>query len=55
MCKAMEKRDQKNEVTGVIKGMKLMGASDNDIIGKIVETYHVTREYVLTLLAPKQA
>ncbi|MBQ9008819.1 MAG: Rpn family recombination-promoting nuclease/putative transposase [Clostridia bacterium] len=55
MCKSMERRDQKNEVTGVIKGMKLMGASDNDIIGKIVETYHVTREYVLALLAPKQA
>ena len=55
MCKAMEKRDQRQKITGVIQGMQLMGASDNDIISKIVETYHVTKEYVLALLAPKQA
>ena len=55
MCKAMEKRDRRQKITGVIQGMQLMGASDNDIISKIVETYHVTREYVLALLAPKQA
>ena len=55
MCKAMEKRDQRQRITGVIQGMQLMGASDNDIISKIVETFHVTREYVLALLVPKQA
>ena len=55
MCKAMEKRDQRQRITGVIQGMQMMGASDKDIISKIVETYHVTREYVLALLAPKQS
>ena len=55
MCKAMEKRDQKNEVTGAIKGMQLMGASEKDIINKVTEAFHVTREYVLALLTPKQA
>ena len=55
MCKAMEKRDQRQKITGVIQGMQLMGASDTDIISKIVETYHVTKEYVLALLTPKQA
>lgn len=49
------KKEKKDKITGVIQGMRLMGASDNDIIGKIVETYHVTKEYVLALLAPKQA
>ena len=55
MCKAMEMKEKKDKITGVIQGMQLMGASDNDIISKIVETYHVTKEYVLALLAPKQA
>ena len=55
MCKSMENRMQREKITGVIQGMQLMGASDNDIISKIIETYHVTREYVLALLAPKQA
>ena len=55
MCKAMEDNNRMREVTGAIKGMQLMGASETDIISKIVENYHVTKEYVLALLAPKQA
>ena len=55
MCKAMEKNNQRQKIEGVIQGMQLMGASESDIISKIVETFHVTREYVLALLAPKQA
>ena len=43
------------KVSGVIEGMKLMGASENDIINKVMETYNVTKEYVLALLAPKTA
>ena len=35
--------------------MRMMGASDNDIIVKIVEKFNVTREYVMALLAPKKA
>ena len=55
MCKAMEKRDQRKEVTGAIKAYRLDGASDEDIIAKVMKLYNVTREYVLALLAPKQA
>ena len=46
---------QKEKITGAIQGMQLMGASDNDIVSKIVDTFHVSKEYVLALLAPKQA
>ena len=55
MCKAMEKRDQRKEVTEAIKAYRLDGASDEDIIAKVMKLYNVTREYVLALLAPKQA
>ena len=55
MCKAMEDNNKKKEVTGAIKGMRLMGASDNDIVNKITEAFHVTKEYVLALLAPQKA
>lgn len=54
MCKSMEDNNKKKEVTGAIKGMKLMGASDNDIVNKITEAFHVTKEYVLALLAPQK-
>ena len=55
MCKAMEKRYQEKEVTGAIKAYRLDGVSDEDIIVKVMKLYNVTREYVLALLAPKQA
>ena len=55
MCKAMEKKEKKDKITGVIQGMQMMGASESDIINKITEAFNVTREYVLALLAPKQA
>ena len=55
MCLAMEKKAEKDKISGVIEGMKYMGASDNDIIDKIIEKYHVTKEYVLTLLTPQTA
>ena len=55
MCKAMEDYKVKNEVNGAIKGMKLMGASENDIVTKITEAFNVTREYVLALLTPQKA
>ena len=55
MCKAMEKRDQRKEVTGAIKGMRIAGMADDDILTKVMEAFHVTKEYVLALLTPKQA
>jgi len=54
MCLAMEKKQQRDEINGVITGMRMMGASDSDIIVKVVEKFHVTKEYVLALLTPQK-
>ena len=54
MCLAMEKKQQRDEINGVITGMRMMGASDSDIIVKVVEKFHVTRDYVLALLTPQK-
>ena len=55
MCRAMEKRDQRKEVTGAIRMLRADGASEETVITKVPGSFHVTREYVLALLAPKQA
>ena len=55
MCKAMEKRYQEKEITGAIRMLRADGASDETIITKVMSLFNVTREYVLALLAPKQA
>lgn len=55
MCESLERRYKKEKITGAIEGMRMMGASDNDIVSKIVEKFNVTRDYVLSLLAPKTA
>ena len=55
MCKAMEDYTKKQRITGMIQGMQMMGASENDIINKIIETFNVTKEYVLALLTPQKA
>lgn len=54
MCKAMEDYTKKQRITGMIQGMQMMGASENDIINKIIETFNVTKEYVLALLTPQK-
>ena len=41
------------EITGAIKILRSSGTSDNDIVSKIVETFNVTKEYVMALLSPK--
>lgn len=53
--KAMEDYKQKNQITGAIKGMQMMGATESDIVNKITEAFHVTKEYVLALLTPQKA
>lgn len=53
MCQAMENRDQKMKILGVIEYMRDEGKSENDIVSKIMEKYNVTKEYVLAILAPK--
>ena len=55
MCKAMEKRDQRKEVAGAIRMLRADGASDETIITKVTNLFNVTKEYVLALLASKQA
>ena len=55
MCKAMEDNNRMREVTGAIKGMRIAGMADDDILTKVMEAFHVTKEYVLALLAPKRA
>ena len=35
--------------------MRKIGASDDSIIAAVMEMFNVTNEYVLALLAPKQA
>lgn len=54
MCKAMEKKEKKDKILAVIDYMRDEGKSESDIIDKIIEKYHVTKEYVLTLLAPQK-
>ena len=55
MCAAMEKRSQKDKVSGAIEILRATGSSENDIVNKIIENFGVTKEYVLALLAPKTA
>ena len=50
MCKAMEDNNRKMEVTGAIKLMRRQGASDDAMITELMETFSVTREYVLAIL-----
>ena len=55
MCKAMEKKEKRDKVTGAIDMLRADGASDETIITKVMGLFHVTREYVLALLAPQKA
>ena len=55
MCLAMEKKEQRDKITGAIEILRATGSSENDIVSKIVENFHVTKEYVISLLAPKTA
>ena len=55
MCKAMERKEQKDKITGIIETYRLDGLSDEDIIAKVLRVYNVTREYVLSLLKAQVA
>jgi hypothetical protein len=43
------------EVTGAIKLMRRHGASDDVMITELMETFSVTREYVLAILKEQAA
>lgn len=55
MCKALDNRIQKEKIISVMDYMKDEGKSETDIINKIIERFHVTKEYVLALLSPQKA
>ena len=55
VCKAMDDNNRKMKISGAIMGMRIAGMSDNDIINKIIETFHVTKEYVMALLTLQKA
>ena len=55
MCKALEKKEKRDRILGVIDYMKGEGKADSDIIAKIVEMYQVTEDFVVALLTPKKA
>ena len=55
MCKAQEKNNLKREVTGAVKGMRIAGMKDDDILTKVMEVFHVTKEYVLAILKAQAA
>lgn len=54
MCKALDDRIQKEKIISVMDYMKDEGKSEADIINKIIERFHVTKEYVLALLSPQR-
>ena len=55
MCKAMEDYTKKVKIISIIDYMRDEGKSESDIIDKIIDKYHVTKEYVLALLNPQKA
>ena len=55
MCKALDNRIQKEKIISVMDYMKDEGKSKTDIINKIIERFHVTKEYVLALMSPQKA
>lgn len=55
MCKALDNRIQKEKIISVMDYMKDEGKSETDIINKIIERFHVTKDYVLALLSPQKA
>ncbi len=50
MCKAMEKREQKQRIEEAIEIYREYGESDEAIINKIMNKFKVTREFVIAQL-----
>lgn len=55
MCLAMEKKEQRDKITGAIEILQEDGIPNDDIIQKIIKKYNVTKEYVVSLLTPQTA
>ena len=50
MCKAMEEHDEKTAVLALIKGFRVAGFNDEEIIKLVKKTYDVEEEYVKQLM-----
>ena len=55
MCKAMERKEKKDNIIGAIRIMRKLGANNDDIIKTVTETFNVTKEYVLDLMKAQVA
>ena len=55
MCKAMEKKEKKDKITGAIEMLRLEGTKDDDIIVRVMKAFGVTKDYVDSLLTPQKA
>lgn len=55
MCLAMEKKEKRDRILGVIDYMRDEGKSEKDIVEKIIVKFHVTKDYVLALLSPQKS
>ena len=53
MCESLERKYREKEIAGAIGILRDDGKSDTDIIERIIKKYNVTKEYVMSLLAPK--
>ena len=53
MCVALEKKYKEKEVLTAIDIYREYGASDEDIIQKVIKKFDVPREFVLSLLSSK--
>ncbi len=53
MCESLERRYKKERIEQAIEIYREYGDKDEDIIDKIIKKFNVTKDYVLTLLAPK--
>ena len=55
MCEALERKYKEKEVIGAIEAYRDFGASNEDIIERIIKKFNVTRDYVMALLEPQKA
>ena len=55
MCEALEKRYKEKEINGAVSVLKALGKSDNEIIKSVMDTFKVTKKYVISILNPKKA
>ncbi len=53
MCLAMEKKQERDKISGVIDFLKTEGVSEKEIVRRITKAFNVKEEYVKELLNPQ--